>query len=79
MGSTKIGSENSDNTRILLDLILSYVDGADSHNVDGLAMQIRDAGITPKNRIPVSLASKVLMLSIIHGRYCQWIIRLVNH
>lgn len=58
-----ISSENSENTRILLDLILSCVDGADSNNVDGLAIQIRNAGITPKNRIPVSLASKVLMLN----------------
>jgi len=58
-----ISSENSENTKKLLDLILSYVEGADLNNVDGLAIQIRNAGITPKNRIPVSLASKVLMLN----------------
>lgn len=58
-----ISGDNVDNTRILLDETVFWVNGKNTNDVDRFAMQIRNTGITPLERTPVSLASKILMLN----------------
>lgn len=56
-------TDNENNTEKLLEITVDWVKSDDSNNVDGLAAAICKAGITPRNRTPVSLASKILMLN----------------
>lgn len=56
-------AENENNIKKLLEITQKWIKSENANDVDGLAEAICKAGITPKNRTPVSLASKILMLN----------------
>ncbi len=56
-------SAENDNTKKLLEITLDWIKSDKPNDVDGLAEAICKARITPRNRTPVSLASKILMLN----------------
>ena len=56
-------AENENNIKKLLEITQKWIKSENANDVDGLAEAICKAGITPRNRTPVSLASKILMLN----------------
>lgn len=56
-------AENENNIKKLLEITQDWIKSDKPNDVDGLAEAICKAEITPRNRIPVSLASKILMLN----------------